>query len=77
MLVNPHGQGNLMPLLVSEDTRPEELRRAESFVKVLLSTRELSDLLMLAMGAYTPLKGFMGEEDWRGCCSDMTTSDGL
>lgn len=77
MLVNPHGQGNLMPLLVSEDTRPEELRRAESFVKVLLSTRELSDLLMLAMGAYTPLKGFMGEEDWRGCCSDMTTSDGI
>ena len=66
-----------MPLLVSEDSRVEELRRADSFIKVPLSTRELSDLLMLAMGAYTPLKGFMGEEDWRGCCSDMITSNGI
>ena len=32
---------------------------------------------MLAMGAYTPLDGFMGEEDWRGCCTDMVTSDGV
>jgi sulfate adenylyltransferase len=29
------------------------------------------------MGAYTPLTGFMGEEDWRGCCVDMATSDGV
>jgi len=29
------------------------------------------------MGAYTPLDGFMREEDWRGCCTDMMTSDGL
>lgn len=33
---------------------------------------------MLAMGAYTPLDGFMGEEDWRGCCTDMVvTSSGV
>jgi sulfate adenylyltransferase len=32
---------------------------------------------MLAMGAYTPLDGFMGEEDWRGCCVDMALSSGL
>jgi sulfate adenylyltransferase len=32
---------------------------------------------MLAMGAYTPLDGFMGEEDWRGCCTDMRMSGGL
>jgi sulfate adenylyltransferase len=31
---------------------------------------------MLAMGAYTPLDGFMGEEDWRGCCTEMATRDG-
>jgi sulfate adenylyltransferase len=30
-----------------------------------MTSREVSDLLMLAMGAYTPLDGFMGEEDWR------------
>ena len=42
-----------------------------------MSSREVSDLLMLGMGAYTPLKGFMGEADWRGCCLDMKTADGL
>ncbi len=42
-----------------------------------MSSRETSDLLMLAMGSYTPLTGFMGADDWRGCCLDMKTSDGL
>ena len=32
---------------------------------------------MLGMGAYTPLDGFMGKEDWRGCCEIMTTENGL
>jgi sulfate adenylyltransferase len=36
----------------------------------------MSDLFMLAMGAYTPLDGFMGEQDWRGCCTEMKTGSG-
>ena len=32
---------------------------------------------MLGMGAYTPLDGFMGEADWRGCCEHMTLANGL
>jgi sulfate adenylyltransferase len=31
---------------------------------------------MLAMGAYTPLDGFMGHDDWRGSCLDMKTTGG-
>jgi sulfate adenylyltransferase len=42
-----------------------------------MSSREVSDLLMLAMGAYTPLTGFMSEADWRGCCLEMKTAAGL
>jgi sulfate adenylyltransferase len=76
-LVNPHGASQLNPLLLPANERPDVLKRAETLKKVPLSSRELSDLLMLAMGAYTPLTGFMGEEDWRGCCVDMVTSDGL
>ena len=56
--------------------RAGEIKRAEKLTKVPLTTREVSDLFMLAMGAYTPLDGFMGEEDWRGCCTDMATSSG-
>jgi sulfate adenylyltransferase len=76
-LVNPHGAGELNPLLLPATECPDVLKRAEKLKKVPLSSRELSDLLMLAMGAYTPLTGFMGEEDWRGCCLDMVTSDGM
>ncbi len=76
-LVNPHGADELNPLLLPTAERPDVLKRAEKLRKVPLSSRELSDLLMLAMGAYTPLTGFMGEEDWRGCCLDMATSDGV
>jgi sulfate adenylyltransferase len=76
-LIPPHGAKSLKPLLLPETERPEERKRAEHLKKVPLSSREVSDLFMLAMGAYTPLEGFMGEEDWRGCCVDMALTDGV
>jgi sulfate adenylyltransferase len=45
--------------------------------QVPLTSREVSDLFMLGMGAYTPLNGFMGEADWRGSCENMMLTDGL
>jgi len=72
-LVKPHGGGPLKPLLLPEAERANEIARAGEMTKVPLSSREVSDLFMLAMGAYTPLEGFMGEADWRGCCTDMKT----
>lgn len=77
MLVSPHSGGALKPLLLPKTERADETRRAEKLVKVPLTSREVSDLFMLAMGAYTPLNGFMGHEDWRGCCIDMQTADGV
>jgi sulfate adenylyltransferase len=76
-LVPPHGATSVKPLLLPATERAAEKKRAERLKKVPLSSREVSDLFMLAMGAYTPLEGFMGEEDWRGCCVDMSLSDGL
>ena len=76
-LVPPHGSGRLKPLLLTEPARGEELKRAEKLIKIPLSSREISDLFMLGMGAYTPLDGFMGKQDWRGCCEIMTTENGL
>ncbi|MGF1608710.1 MAG: sulfate adenylyltransferase [Kiloniellales bacterium] len=76
ILVPPHGGGALRPLLLPRTERADELKRAEKLTKVPLSSREVSDLLMLAMGAYTPLDGFMGKQDWQSCCTDMTTSEG-
>ena len=76
-LVPPHGAKSLKPLLLPETERADETKRAERLKKVPLSSREVSDLFMLAMGAYTPLDGFMGEDDWRGCCVDMALSNGV
>ena len=76
-LVPPHGGGAVKPLLVAETERAEELKHAATLCRVPLSSRETSDLLMMAMGAYTPLDGFMGHDDWRGACLDMTLADGL
>ena len=75
-LVNPHGGGALKPLLVPETERSADLERAKSLPAVPMTSREVSDLVMFAMGAYTPLDGFMGEADWRGCCTDMKLADG-
>ena len=76
-LVPPHGGGSLRPLLLPVTERADEVKRGKKLRKVPLTSREVSDLFMLAMGAYTPLDGFMGEEDWRSCCTDMVTSSGV
>jgi len=67
----------LCALLAPQVERQEELERAAGLRKVALTSREASDLLMLAMGAYTPLQGFMGEADWRGSCLDMKLENGV
>ena len=76
-LIAPHGSATLKPLLLPEEEQGEALKRARTLKKLPLSSREVSDLFMLAMGAYTPLEGFMGAADWRGACLDMRLENGL
>ena len=76
-LVPPHGGGPLAPLLIAEPERAAELKRAEGLTAVPMTSRESSDLVMMAMGAYTPLDGFMGHDDWRGVCVDMRLGNGV
>ncbi len=76
-LVPPHGAEALKPLLLQENLRTQELSRAENLKKIPMSSCEVCDLLLLSMGAYTPLDGFMNETDWRGVCEDMKLASGL
>jgi sulfate adenylyltransferase len=78
-LVPPHGSPTLKPLLLEGAEREAELKRAEGLKKVPMSTRETSDLIMMGIGAFTPLDGFMGKEDWQGVCDSyqMPTMDNL
>lgn len=76
-LIAPHSAAALKPLLLPEAERAEALKRARTLKKLPLSSREASDLFMLAMGAYSPLEGFMGAADWRGACLEMRLESGL
>jgi sulfate adenylyltransferase len=76
-LVPPHGSESVKPLLLPETERAEERKRAEKLKKIPLDSRAVSDVFMLAMGAYTPLDGFMGHDDWRGSCIAMKMANGL
>lgn len=77
VLVNPHGGAGLKPLSLPDDVLAAERRRAESLPKVTVSSREAGDLIMMGIGGFTPLEGFMGHDDWRGVCDDMRLSSGL
>jgi sulfate adenylyltransferase len=75
-LVPPHHSEQIKSLLLPETERTDELKRAETLPRVPLDSRAVSDVFMLAMGAYTPLDGFMRHDDWRGSCLDMKLADG-
>ena len=76
-LVPPHGSKSVLPLLSSGEEHEQEMKHAKTLKRVPLSSREVSDLFMFGMGAYTPLKGFMNEEEWRGVCDEMRMPGGL
>jgi sulfate adenylyltransferase len=70
MLVQPHGSDVLKQLLLKEDERKPELEKAQGLIKVPMTSRETSDLIMMGIGAFTPLNGFMGYDDWKGVCDN-------
>lgn len=76
-LVKPHGSDVLVPLLLEGEALAAEFARAQSLKKVLISSRESGDLIMLGIGGFTPLTGFMGKDDWHSVCTNMTLSNGL
>ena len=76
-LVKPHGGGELKPLLLEGAAREAELARAASLPKVKMSSRETGDLIMMGIGGFTPLDGFMTHADWQGICDGYKMANGL
>lgn len=73
-LVPPHG-GRLNQLLIEGKECTEEMERAKTMPCVRLSSRETSDLIMMAIGAFSPLIGFMGEDDYKNVVQNMRLAD--
>ncbi|MBI5450258.1 MAG: sulfate adenylyltransferase [Gammaproteobacteria bacterium] len=76
-LVKPHGSDHLKPLLLSGAALLEERTRATTLPKILISSREVGDLIMLGIGGFTPLDGFMSHADWEGVCDGYKMANGL
>jgi sulfate adenylyltransferase len=75
-LIAPHG-GELIVNMAGEAERAELQEHARSLPKILVSSRQLADLEMLAIGAYSPLGGFMRRADYLGVVNDMHLENGL
>ena len=76
-LVDPHGGRDLRPLLLTGEALEAERRRAATLPKLTVSSREKGDIVMLGIGGFTPLEGFMTHADWQGVCDGMKTASGL
>ena len=75
-LIAPHG-GELIINMAGESERAELPERARSLPQIQIGSRQLADLEMLAIGAYSPLGGFMNKADYLGSVNDMHLSNGL
>jgi len=75
-LIPPHG-GTLVNRIASETEAAALKKEAEGLTAVVLSAREQCDLEMIAIGAFSPLTGFMGQKDFDGVCKSMRLANGL
>lgn len=72
-LIAPHG-GTLVNRFVEHPDKLKEL--AASLPKITLSNKQSCDLEMIAIGAFSPLTGFVKKADFESICKDMRLSDG-
>lgn len=73
--IPPHG-GELIDLVLKGDEASKAADEAQNLPKIELGPREIADLEMLAVGAMSPLRGFMTEKDYRSTLEDMRLSNG-
>ncbi|MCO1602897.1 MULTISPECIES: sulfate adenylyltransferase [Desulfosporosinus] len=75
-LVPPHG-GKLTPVLLPESQRADALAKAKTLPVIRMSSRETSDLLMIGMGAFSPLTGFMDKANYESVVETKHLTNGL
>lgn len=74
--IAPHG-GQLINRIATAAERQEFLDQADTLPRVQLDERSLSDLEMIAIGAFSPLTGFMQRADYEQVVTKMHLVNGL
>ena len=75
-LILPHG-GKLIINMANEAERADLNACAQNLPQIAVGSRQLADLEMLAIGAYSPLHGFMNHDDYESVVDVMHLSNGL
>ncbi|MBI2855982.1 MAG: sulfate adenylyltransferase [Chloroflexi bacterium] len=75
-VISPHG-GTLVDGYVGGEQAQALMQEAKRLPTVSLNARQLSDAHMIAQGAYSPLQGFMGHEDYTSVVRSMRLERGL
>ena len=74
-LISPHG-GALVDLIVTPERAAELKRQSSHWPSWDLTARQLCDLELLANGGFSPLRGWLDEDDYDAVCERMRLSDG-
>jgi len=74
--ISPHG-GKLIDRLANPDQKQEFLSKADHLPRVQLDERAASDVVMIAIGAFSPLTGFMVKADYDRTVKEMRLENGL
>jgi sulfate adenylyltransferase len=75
-LIAPHG-GKLVNRILSESDAKAAQQQAASLPSLTLSLREQFDLEMIAIGAFSPIEGFMNQADFTRVCKEMRLANGV
>ncbi len=75
MSLEPHG-GTLVRRLVDGDAKNRLVADAASLPRITLNEWQVSDLDMIAVGAMSPLTGFMSRNDYKSVLSSMRLANG-
>ncbi len=74
-LVAPHGGKGLVCALLHGSELVAEQEKAAGLKKVQVSARAKGDLIMMGIGGFSPLDGFMNKADWKSVCEDFQLAD--
>ena len=75
-LIPPHGGKGLTICLLEGAALEAEKKKAAGLKKVTISPRVKGDLIMIGIGGFSPLAGFMTKADWKSVCDNYLLADG-